>query len=72
MLTSIALAGVAGEFEVGFDQAPALMKEVASRLVFVGIELIETLCIIYSGDTMTQATECLMKGGFDRMCTLRL
>ncbi|MEA4889926.1 MAG: hypothetical protein VB070_10735 [Clostridiaceae bacterium] len=68
MKPKVALVGLSGEFEIGFDQAPALMKEAVSRLTASGVDLIDTRCVLYNDGTVKQAVERLKGGGFDALC----
>ncbi len=64
----IALVGLSGKFEIGFDQTPILMQEAAAHLPSFGVDLIDTRCVLYSDDAVKQAAERLKEGGFDALC----
>ena len=68
MNPKIALVGLAGEFEVGFAQTPALLEKAAVNLKGKGYEIIKADDVMYSGKTVEKTAECLKGHDFDLIC----
>jgi len=64
----IGLVSLAGEFEVGFDKTPTLLKIAGENLEKAGLEIVKLDKVMYDGKTMKAAANDLKGREFDILC----
>jgi len=64
----IGLVSLAGEYEVGFDKTPILLKNACESLKNAGFEVLISDTVIYSTSTMKKAADDLKDKKFDVLC----
>lgn len=64
----IGLVSLAGEYEVGFDKTPALLKSAGETLKKAGFEIVMSDTVMYNGTTMKTAANDLKGKEFDITC----
>jgi len=68
MVPVIGLVGLAGEFEVGFNETPALLKRCKEQLTACGFSLITAEDVMYNGETVKRAVDAFKCKDFDVIC----
>ena len=61
----VAAVALAGEYEVGFDQTPALYQKTVDALQNAGVDVLSSNIVMYNLETMLQAKEYLSERSFD-------
>lgn len=64
----IGLVSLAGEYEVGFDKTPALLKNAGESLGKAGLEIVKSEMVMFDGRTMKTAAKDLKGKDFDVLC----
>jgi len=64
----IGLVSLAGEYEVGFDKTPDLLKSAWVSLENAGFQVVFSNTVIYNGTTMKKAANDLKGSEFDVLC----
>ncbi|HHW48161.1 MAG TPA: hypothetical protein GXX14_06030 [Clostridiaceae bacterium] len=64
----IGLVALAGEFEVGFDKTPGLLKSACESLKNAGFEVVLSDTVMYNTSTMKKAANDLKGKEFDILC----
>lgn len=65
MMPKIGLVGLAGEYEVGFAETPALVGKTEASLKALGYEVYKAACVMYDRQTVAAAAESFKGCEFD-------
>ena len=65
MKINVAAVGLAHPFEVGYDQAPALLNQTAEQLAAIGVDCVNTGVIMHDLQTVKDAIAALKKADAD-------
>ena len=68
MIPVIGLAGMAGEYEVGFGDAPLLLKGCEEQLRKLGFDIITSPNVMCDSKSVSRSVEDLKKRDFDVLC----
>lgn len=68
MIPNIALVGLAGEYEVGFGETPALLEKAAASLGKPGYNIIKAGEVMYNAETVACTVKSLKGRDFDVLC----
>ena len=59
MKINVAAVGLAHPFEVGYDQAPALLNQTAQQLAAIGVDCVNTGVVMHDLPTVKEAIAAL-------------